>query len=173
MKTEPYWIDGPWPGRLAIVPRPRGGDWLEDEVGAWRQAGLDVVVSLLTQDEVADLDLAQEAELSQAGGIQFIGFPIPDRSVPLSRRATVELVKTLHKLLAEGKNVGLHCRQGLGRSAVVAACLLIFSGVDPESAFQHISVARECIVPETAEQREWVIACARELQERSLISRSA
>src|SRR5205823_15134454 len=83
-----YEIPGPWPGRLAIVPRPRGGDWLEDEVGAWSQAGLDVVVSLLTQDEVVDLDLAQEAELSRAKGIKFVAFPIPDRSVPLSRRDT-------------------------------------------------------------------------------------
>src|SRR5713101_5776373 len=144
MKTEPYWIDGPWPGRLAIVPRPRGGDWLEDEVG--------------------DLDLAQEAELSRAKGIEFVAFPIPDRSAPLSRRATVELVKTLHKLLAEGKNVGAHCRQGIGRSAVIAACLLVFSGIEPETAFQRIHMARGCVVPETAEQREWVIACARELQ---------
>ena len=173
MKTAPYWINGPWPGRLAIIPRPRGGEWLEDEVRAWRQVGLDVVVSLLTRDEVADLDLAQEAELCQTNGIQFIVFPITDRSVPSSRRATLELVSSLSKLLVEGKNVGIHCRQGIGRSAVVAACLLIFSGLDPEYAFQRISVARECVVPETTEQREWVIACARELQERSLLSRSA
>ena len=154
MKTAPYWIDGPWPGRLAIIPRPRGGEWLEDEVRTWRQVGLDVVISLLTRDEVADLDLAQEAELCQTNGVQFIVFPITDRSVPSSRRATLELVSSLYKLLAGGKNVGIHCRQGIGRSAVVAVCLLIFSGVDPESAFQYISVARECVVPETAEQRE-------------------
>jgi protein-tyrosine phosphatase len=169
MKLEPYWIDGPWPGRLAIVPRPRGGDWLEDEVQAWRQVGLDVVVSLLTQDEEADLDLIQEAELSRATGVEFLTFPIPDRSVPLSRSATLELVRTLHKLLGSGKNIGIHCRQGIGRSAVVAACLLVFSGVAPETAFRRISVARECSVPETAEQREWVVAFARELPDISLI----
>ncbi len=172
MKTELYWIDGSWPGKLAIVPRPRGGDWLEDEVQAWRQAGLDVMVSLLTREEGTDLDLAQEAELSQARGIQFIGFPIPDRSVPLSRRATLELLRELHQFLVKGKNVGLHCRQGIGRSAVIAACLLVFLGIEPEAAFQHISVARGCAIPETAEQREWVIVFARELQDTSL-SRSA
>ena len=173
MKTELYWIDGSWPGKLAIVPRPRGGDWLEDEVQAWRQAGLDTVVSLLTREEGADLDLAHEAELSQARDIQFIGFPIPDRSVPLSRRATLELLRELHQLLVKGKNVGIHCRQGIGRSAVVAACLLIFLGIEPEVAFQHISAARGCTIPETAEQRGWVIAFARELQDTSRISRSA
>src|SRR6185503_14796863 len=80
LKTELYWIEGSWPGKLAIVPRPRGGDWLADEVQAWRQAGLDVMVSLLTQEENAELDLTQEAESSQTGGLQFIEFPIPDRS---------------------------------------------------------------------------------------------
>ncbi len=173
MKTALYWIDGSWPGKLAIVPRPRGGDWLEDEVQAWRQAGLDVMVSLLTREENADLDLAQEEVLSQARGIQFIGFPIPDRSVPLSRRVTLELLKKLHQLLVKGKNVGLHCRQGIGRSAVVAAGLLIVLGMEPEVAFQQISAARGCPIPETDEQRKWVIAFARELQDTSSpVSRS-
>jgi protein-tyrosine phosphatase len=158
MRTEPYWIDGPWPGRLAIVPRPRGGDWLEDEVRFWQQVGLDVVVSLLTRDEVADLDLAKEAELCQANGIQFVSFPVADRGVPSSRKATLELMRNLNKTLADRKSVAIHCRQGVGRSAVIVACLLILSGIDPETAFQHISVARGCAVPETAEQREWVIA---------------
>jgi predicted protein tyrosine phosphatase len=173
MKTELYWIEGSWPGKLAIVPRPRGGDWLADEVQAWRQAGLDVMVSLLTQEENAELDLTQEAESSQTGGLQFIEFPIPDRSVPVSHRATLALLRELHQLLTEGKNVGIHCRQGIGRSAVIAACLLTFLGIEPEVAFQRVSTARGCIVPETAEQRDWVIAFARELQDTSPISRPA
>ncbi len=163
MRTEVYWVDGPWPGKLAIVPRPRGGDWLEDEVRAWRQAGLDVVVSLLTEDEIADFALAGDAELCQANGLQFLSFPITDRGVPSSRKATLELVKKLEELLASGKKVGIHCRQGIGRSAVLAACLLVLSGMNPDSAFQRISAARGCPVPETMEQRQWVVAFAREL----------
>ncbi|SRR5712692_608431 len=157
------WINGPWPGWLAIAPRPRGGDWLEDEARAWKQAGLDVVVSLLAPEEVIELDLAQEAELCQANGIQFIPFPIADRSVPSSQKATLELVRSLDKILTDGKSLGIHCRQGIGRSAIIAACLFIFSGIDPEAAFQHVSAARGCAVPETAEQREWVRAFAQGL----------
>jgi hypothetical protein len=116
MRTELYWIDGPWQGKLAILPRPRGGDWLEDEVRGWRAAGVDVIVSLLTSDEVADLDLAQESALCEAYGIDFWSFPIVDRSVPASRKATLDFVKKLAKLLAEGKSIAIHCRQGIGRS---------------------------------------------------------
>lgn len=49
MRNETYWVNGPWLGKLAIGPRPRGGDWLEDEVSAWRLAGIDAVLSLLTK----------------------------------------------------------------------------------------------------------------------------
>lgn len=85
MKTEYYWIGGPWKGRLAIVRRPRGGDWLEDEIHSWQEAGFDIIVSLLTPPEIEELDLALEEELSKARDIEFIPFPIPDRDVPASR----------------------------------------------------------------------------------------
>ena len=85
MKSEIYWIEGPTPGRLAIMPRPRGADWLEDEVRNWRSAGVDIVVSLLTPREVAELDLTQEEALAKALGIEYFEFPILDRSVPSSK----------------------------------------------------------------------------------------
>ena len=69
MRTTVYRIAGPWHGRLAIVPRPRGGDWLEEEVRSWREAGLDVMVSLLTYDENTELELCQEELLCRAQGI--------------------------------------------------------------------------------------------------------
>jgi protein-tyrosine phosphatase len=163
MKTELSWIEGPWPGRLAILPRPRGGDWLEDDICSWRQAGLDVVVSLLTRDEIVDLGLTQAAELCQAHGLQFLSFPIEDRGTPTSRWATLDLVRKLEKALSQGKSLAIHCRQGIGRSALIAACLLVIVGVDLETAFRRVSAARGCSVPETAEQREWVREFAREL----------
>ena len=129
---ELYWIEGPWPGKLAILPRPRGGDWLEDEVQGWRAAGVDVVVSLLTSDEVADFDLAQESSLCEAHGIDFRPFPIVDRSVPASRKAALNFVEKLAKPLAEGKSVAIHCRQGIGRSALIR----------PSTRYASVSVGR-------------------------------
>ena len=162
MRTELYWIEGPWRGRLAILPRPRGGDWLDDEVRGWRAAGVDVIVSLLTSDEIADLDLAQEGALCEAHNIDFRQFPIIDRSVPASRKATLEFVKKLAKLLVKGNNIAIHCRQGIGRSALISACLLVLCGIAPEVAFQRVSEGRGCSVPETPEQRQWVMEFARD-----------
>jgi hypothetical protein len=42
---------------LAIVLRPRGGDWLDDEVDRIKRAGVDVLVSMLQADEAAELGL--------------------------------------------------------------------------------------------------------------------
>jgi hypothetical protein len=48
---NPFWVDTDNQIRLAIVPRPRGGDWLEDEVAHIKRAGVDVLVSMLQADE--------------------------------------------------------------------------------------------------------------------------
>jgi protein-tyrosine phosphatase len=160
MRTELYWIEGPWADRLAIAARPRGGDWLEDEVRSWRQAGVDVIVSLLTSDEIAEFDLAEEAQAARKHGIEFKPFPIADRGVPASRKSFLTLAHTLVEQLAAGKRVAIHCRQGIGRSSLLAACLLVLVGEDPERAFRGIRLSRGCAVPDTFEQEEWVKAFA-------------
>ncbi len=60
MEARAYWIDGPWPGRLAIVPRPRGGEWLRDEIAEWKELGINTIVSFLTLSEVEESDLEME-----------------------------------------------------------------------------------------------------------------
>src|SRR5262249_48704725 len=166
MEAELSWIEAPWQGKLAIVPRPRGGDWLEDKIREWRLAGVGAVASLLTVDETAGLGLSEEARLCQESGIQYLSFPIVDRGVPVSRTAAPEFARKLEALLASGKTVAIHFRQGIGRSALMAACVLALSGVTPDAAFQRLSAARDCSVPETAEQRAWVMDFARELAPR-------
>jgi protein-tyrosine phosphatase len=161
MKAELYWVDGPWSGRLAIAPRPRGGDWLEDEVRAWKREGIDIVVSSLTDEENAELGLDNESKLCRVNGLTHIPFPVPDRGVPASAPATTELVRCLWAELAAGKCVVIHCRQGVGRSALLAACLQVQAGVDAETAFASLGAARGCAVPETGEQRAWVLEYVR------------
>jgi protein-tyrosine phosphatase len=163
MRTTVFWIDGPWRGKLAIVARPRGGDWLESEVQDWKETGIQVVVSALTNEERAELDLDQEAVLCESAGQEFLAFPIDDRAVPTSAPATADLVHRLEDKLNEGKNVAIHCRQGVGRSALLAACVLAAAGMDTEAAFARIEASRGCVVPDTAEQREWVARFARDL----------
>jgi protein-tyrosine phosphatase len=156
MRAEIFWIEGVRGGRLAVMPRPRGGDWLADEVRSLRAAGVDVLVSLLTRDEAAELDLADEAACCAAAGIEFVSFPFADRGVPTSAPETLSLVRGLAAFLNGGKAVAVHCRQGVGRSALVAACVLASLGETPDAALERAARARGRPVPDTREQREWV-----------------
>jgi len=156
MLTELFWINGPWPGRLAIAPRPRGGEWLDQEMKAWRKLGVDVVVSLLTPEEAADLGLEQERQHAETSGIRFLSHPIEDRSVPTSEADTARVLGKLDTELSHGKKIVVHCRQGVGRSGLIAASLLIGRDVSPSEAIQRVSTARHAPVPETPEQRAWI-----------------
>jgi len=152
MIARAYWITS----QLAIVPRPRGGDWLDDEMLALQEAGIDVVVSMLEEDEARELGLDQEASAAQKNGLRFINFPVPDRGLPLDTSSFTKFLEDIENLLALGKRIGIHCRACIGRSSVTSASLLIRSGIPPDRVWQQISTARGCPVPDTIEQRDWV-----------------
>lgn len=156
MRAELYPVPECPSGRLAIMPRPRAGDWLEDEIASWRKQGLQTVVSLLQDVEIAELGLSDEQSLCEKAGVRFIRFPIPDRGVPAAFSAVSQLVGSLAATLSEGGSIGIHCRIGVGRSALIAVCVLTALGVSVESAWISVQRARGLSVPDTEEQRVWV-----------------
>lgn len=156
MWTKLHWINGPWPGKLAVAARPRGGDWLDQEIAAWREAGIDIVFSLLTPEEEHDLDLQSECREVKAHGMKLTSLPIPDRQVPPSQSAIAATLERVDAELSSGKNVVIHCRQGIGRSGLIAACLLIAKGLSASAAVDTVSAARGLPIPETEEQRRWI-----------------
>lgn len=156
MKAELYWIQSIGAGRLATMPRPRGGDWLRDEIVSLRADGVELLVSLLTPYETGELELQAEAALCGAFGIELISYPIEDMRVPPSLSATRELAARLLAALQAGRGVAVHCRAGIGRSSTIAACVLVAAGLTPEDAFARISAARGITVPDTEEQQAWV-----------------
>jgi protein-tyrosine phosphatase len=127
-----------------------------------------MVVCLLTPGEVDDLGLNEEATRCKEEGISLVSFPIVDRSVPRSREEAEKLLKNLEKALGAGNTVAVHCRQGLGRSALIAAGLLVLRGAKLEEALTRLSASRGCSVPETEEQRKWVEEIARDAAPASL-----
>lgn len=153
-----HWIEIRAAGRIAIMARPRADEWLKMEVNEWKNSGVDVVVSLLEHEEVSDLGLQCEAELCRSGGIDFISFPIPDRGLPESRREASQIAQLLAAGMRDGRSIAIHCRAGIGRSSVIAACVLICSGIEAEEALALIRASRGLTVPDTDEQRDWVVA---------------
>ena len=90
----------------------------------------------------------------------FIQLPIADCCVPESRREVAQLARALATDLGEGRALVIHCRAGIGRSAMIAACTMICAGVSAADALSRIEAARGVRVPDTEEQRGWVVAFA-------------
>ncbi len=158
MHSTLYWIDTPGPLRLAIMARPRAGDWLEDEVAHWQRSGVGIVVSLLEREEVEDLELQREAMLCAESGIEFRSFPIPDRGLPGDAG---EALRFAAQIAGAGKPVAIHCRAGIGRSSLMAAAMLVGEGMDPAKVLAAIGTARGVPIPDTDAQRDWVLALGR------------
>ena len=153
---EFHWVTGHWPGKLALAARPRGGDWLPDELENWKQSGIQSVLSLLTSTEEQELGLSNEAKDARRIGLEFRSYPIEDRGVPRIEAELGKVLDVVDGTLRAGRNVLVHCRQGIGRTGLVAACLLVKNGMSPGAAVEAVSAARGLAVPETVEQREWI-----------------
>src|SRR5260370_33458700 len=136
---NPYWIDG-GSCRLAILPRPRGWDWLEDDVAGARRSGVDCIVSALTEAEKQELGLSEEAKCCNESTIEYLSFPIEDRSLPDSEGNLNTFIDSLDERVKQGKSVAIHCRAGIGRSSLLCACLLVRQGFSAGSAFQTSEV---------------------------------
>jgi protein-tyrosine phosphatase len=102
------------------------------------------------------LGLRLEKAAAESRNMMFYAFAIADRSVPTSARQTQELIRQLTVAMESGKNVAIHCRQGLGRSPLIAIGALMLAGIDSKLAIHRVSAARGLPVPETKEQREWI-----------------
>jgi protein-tyrosine phosphatase len=153
---EIFWINAASP-QLAVVLRPRGGDWLEDELQRMKRGGIQTLVSLLEEDEAASLGLALEGEIADQIGMQFLSHPIPDVHVPPNLDSFNGFVAELVRRVTAGIAVGVHCRGSIGRATITTACTLIYLGWKSEDALEAVGVARGLSVPDTKEQEEWIL----------------
>src|SRR5215217_6477607 len=160
MRAEIYWLPFDGPGRIALMPRPRGGDWLDDELRSLSEAGVTTLVCALTADERATLSLERLEDACAVAGLALLSLPIRDRDIPSAHEPVLALTTELVDRLARGEGVAVHCRAGIGRAALLAACVLVRLGTRADDALAIIGRARGLDVPDTQEQRAWVAAFA-------------
>jgi hypothetical protein len=75
--SDIYWINVSLPGRLGVTARPRGNDWLDDEIRTWCNSGVEIIVSALTPVEEMELGLAHEGQICQNNGIEYTSLLYP------------------------------------------------------------------------------------------------
>lgn len=159
-----YWINEFNKGNLGMMARPRGNDWLEDEIIKLKQFEVDTVISLLESDEIIELEIEKEKEICEKWKINFINYPIRDRDLPTDDRTYIELISKIDQKLKENEKVVIHCRMGIGRTSVVAAGVLIRNGINVDTVFGLLTEKRTLPVPDTDEQKQWVMKLKSVLQ---------
>ncbi len=154
---EIFWIGDDPRMRLAIVLRPRGLDWLDGELSRMKRNGINVLVSLLEDDEAFELGLSEEQLQAFQLEMTYLSFSIPDRHVPADVAAFRDFIAGLAGRVRQGEAVGVHCRGSIGRASITSACTLIHLGWEPSVALDAIEKARGCAIPDTPEQRQWIL----------------
>jgi protein-tyrosine phosphatase len=157
MQPTVYEIERIGIGRLAVMGRPRAGDWASDEFAGLAHLGVTDIVSLLESSEARELGLAEEPAFCAAAGIRFHSFPITDRGVPASPQDLSRMACRLYHSCAGGSFSAIHCRAGIGRSGIVGAAVLLHCGFTVRDALSVISNARGVQVPDTTDQSEWLL----------------
>jgi protein-tyrosine phosphatase len=141
---------------LSIVLRPRGGDWLADDIRTLSRAGVRVLVSMLTPEEEEELELVREGECCKAVNIEFLSVPVADLGTPKDLQRFESAVARVLDAFKRRRSVAVHCRQSIGRSAMFTCATLVALGFPLDKALTTTSRARGVPVPETPQQRLWL-----------------
>ena len=159
MISKIYWINETAIGEklLGTMARPRGDDWLEDEIKGLSQRNISCLVSLLETTEADHLGLEKEKEYCKKWNVEFIQFSIPDVTTPKNEDEFITLAHRLAEKVRKKEKVVMHCRAGIGRSSILAATIMLKLGIEADQVFEIISKHREMHVPDTEEQRDWVL----------------
>jgi hypothetical protein len=150
-----FWLPSDGSERHCLWLRPRGGEWLCEDVLALRQEGVEVVVSMLTVLEEQELGLNRESAVVREVGMAFYAWPLRDREIPDSMFAWGRRFRALEPELC-GRSIAVHCRQGIGRSSLWLAAWRAWEKKPVSESLTLLEKVRGRPVPDTAEQIDWL-----------------
>ncbi|HYB33576.1 MAG TPA: ADP-ribosylglycohydrolase family protein [Steroidobacteraceae bacterium] len=152
-----YWV---LPGKLLAGEYPGGvtPQQTQERLARVLAAGITYFLDLTHPGESVPYDHGLPLE------IDYLRKPIPDHGLPAEPGHMGETLLCLRQALRAGRVVYLHCRAGIGRTAMVAGCLLVEQGLSGDEAlaelnrvWQQSARAEDWpAVPETKEQADYV-----------------
>lgn len=109
--------------------------------------GIGAIVDLREEDR-------DEERRLRAAGIAFLHLPTPDLR-PASVQMLERGVRFARGHIHSGRRVLIHCQHGIGRSALLALCVLVDSGWEPLDALDHAKTTRSVVSPSHAQYEGW------------------
>ncbi|GGL80801.1 protein-tyrosine-phosphatase [Deinococcus aerolatus] len=163
------WIPtGLWPGRLGLTfaPGKKGRSVIQKGVMHDRDVysdmqtlaadGVNVLAPLIEDFEFDMLGMDGYHAAADLSNLEIKAFAIPDQHAPGKRADFAAFIDELMTDLLDGRGVVVHCRGGLGRAGLAAACLLVQGGMAAETAIELVRQTRDRKAIETREQEQFV-----------------
>lgn len=138
-----------------------GAPWardLEMDLDAIQQWGAAMVITLVDARELQQLGVPALGDCVHSRGLRWHHRPIADLQAPDEEfmAAWPALSAEARRVMAGGQRVLVHCRGGLGRAGLVAACLLVDAGMTPAQAIAALRQVRPGAI-ETRAQEQHVL----------------
>lgn len=138
-----------------------GGYWRRDlpldcqRIHQWHASH---IITLIEEGEFSELGVPDLAEALNSLEAQWIHLPIRDMDIPNSQFEARwrQLSPAIHSSLKAGARIVIHCRGGLGRTGLMAALILIESGMPAVKAIRTVRKVRQRTI-ETFAQEEYLL----------------
>jgi predicted protein tyrosine phosphatase len=110
--------------------------------------GIRAVVDLRAEDR-------DDAEALARAGVDLLHLPTPDLE-PASVAMLDSGVEFVRGHVERGHKVLIHCQHGIGRSPLLALCVLVDQGWEPLAALAHAKDCRPAVSPSRSQYDGWV-----------------
>lgn len=134
-------------------------DWLTEQIAVGGCFPVEHAAELAEAHGIsAVVDLREEAcddhEALGRAGMRFLHLPTPDMH-PAPLHMLEEGVRFATEHIRRGEKVLIHCQHGIGRSALLALCVMVDQGLDPLAAIRQAKDRRERVSPSPAQFEGW------------------
>jgi len=145
------------------MPRAFNFDWIDKQLAVGGRFPMEAAEQLARQEGIGGIvDLRVEAcddeAVLRVHGLEFLHLPTQD-ACAIAPRMIDDGVEWVGARLDAGTRVLIHCENGIGRSPLLALCILVARGIGPLDAMNRLKAGRPVVSP-AAEQleafRAWV-----------------
>ncbi|AOE85139.1 cyclin-dependent kinase inhibitor 3 family protein [Pseudomonas sp. TCU-HL1] len=133
------------PGKLIFTPCPGTRDSsLDEALETLKQAGASAVITLMPLSELNANGVDRIAEHCEQLELAWFHLPVADEQVPQDdfNQAWDGWKQQILDLLNSGKHLAIHCKGGSGRTGLIAARILIETGVPRAEAIAQVQALR-------------------------------